>query len=79
MRHMTREYPTKSAAQQIIEARTGESIEVTLRRLYDDDGLTQDLIAIELDCSRDSVGRWMRTYGIRSRYLGRGRRKPVAA
>lgn len=76
---MAREYPTKSTAQQIIESRTGEPIEVTLRRLYDEDGLTQDRIAEKLDCSRDSVGRWMRDYGIRSRYLGRGRRKPVAA
>lgn len=64
----------KSPAQQAIEARTGEPIEVTLRKLYLEERLTQDEIGARFDVSRDSVARWMRDFGIPTRYIGRGSR-----
>lgn len=75
---MSREFRPKSRAQQEIEAATGEPIDVTLRRLYLDDGLSQDAIAVKLNRDRATIQRWMRDYGIATRYLGRGSRKAVA-
>lgn len=68
----------KGEVQQRIEAETGEDLEITLRRLYLEDGLSQDAIAIRFNTHRDTIRRYMRDFGIETRYLGRGIRKAVA-
>lgn len=59
----------RTAAQQRIEARFGEPIEQTIRRLYAD-GMTQEGIADAIGASRASVIRWMRQYGLPTRRPG---------
>ena len=65
----------KSRAEQAVEARYGEPVAAILRRLYHDDGLSQEEIADRLGTSRSSVIRWMATYRIPTR----DRRKVAAA
>lgn len=65
----------KSRAEQAIEARYGEPVAGILRRLYHDDGLSQEEVADRLGTSRSSVIRWMATYRIPTR----DRRKVAAA
>lgn len=60
----------KSPGQQVVEARFGRPIRDLLRQMYVDDHRTQEDIARTLGVSRLTVARWMRTLGIRSRYLG---------
>lgn len=67
---MNRSIVFKTRGMQIVEARIGESIEGALRRLYEADGRTQDEIAAVFGVDRGTVSRWMREYGIESRYLG---------
>jgi DNA-binding transcriptional regulator YiaG len=58
----------KSRAEQIVEAKIGETIEAAIRRMYLDDGLTQAEVAVRLGVSRQSVVNWMGKYGIESRH-----------
>lgn len=57
----------KSHAQQVIELKTGEAIDVTLRRLYVMRRMTQAQIASALGVSRQTVNGWMQDFGIEAR------------
>lgn len=57
----------RTAEQQRVEHRHGASIEVLLRRLYVEEGLTQPQVAATLGVSTRSVVRWMRDYRIPTR------------
>lgn len=64
------EYPAvlKSRAEQIIEARLGRDIRDVLRDLYQDRGLTQEQIAVELGITRSTVVEWMKRHQIPTGY-----------
>lgn len=57
----------KSRTQQSVEARHGASVEVLLRRLYVEQGLTQDQVAATLGVERKAVVRWMAAFAIPAR------------
>jgi DNA-binding transcriptional regulator YiaG len=57
----------RSRQEQLIEHRFAEPMDVLLRRLYVDEGLTQAEIAHRLDASVKTVLRWMAKYGIPTR------------
>lgn len=58
----------KSHREQLVEhAHAGEPIEAILRRLYVDEGLSQQAVADRLGVSRDAVIGWMVKYGIPTR------------
>ena len=59
--------PLKSRAEQLVERRHGAAVEVLLRRLYVEQGLTQDQVASTLGVDRGTVWSWMRKYGIPTR------------
>ena len=61
------EYPLKSRQEQLVERRHGAPVEALLRRLYVNEGLTQEQVAIALGVGRDTVYAWMRKYGIPTR------------
>lgn len=61
------EFLPKSRAEQLVEARRGASVETLLRRLYVDEGRTQEQVAEELGVGRDTVYAWMRKYRIPTR------------
>jgi DNA-binding MurR/RpiR family transcriptional regulator len=67
---MDRSIVFKSRGMQIVEAREGQTIEVLLRRLYEDDGMTQEQIAERLSVSASTVIRWMALLGIETRWFG---------
>ena len=54
----------------LVEARSGEPIEVLLRRLYVDEDKTLEQISKELGVPLTTVGRWVRKFGIPRRKLG---------
>lgn len=58
------EVVVKSRTEQLIEGRYQCAIPVLLRRLYQDEGLTQSEIADKLDISRWTVVEWMKRHGI---------------
>ena len=58
-----------SRQEQLVAHRHGASVEDLLRRLYVDDGLTQEQIAVVLGVSVRSVTRWMVKYAIPTRDL----------
>lgn len=57
----------RSRQEQLIEHRFAEPMDVLLRRLYVDEGLTQQQIAERLETSNRTVVRWMAKYGIPTR------------
>lgn len=57
----------KSHAQQVIEHRIGEPIEVALERLYVGRGMTQAQVASALGVSRQTIVRWCADLGIETR------------
>lgn len=59
----------KSRGMQLVEQRTGRPIDVTLRELYLDQGLTVDAVAETLGITKGTVSRWLAHFGIRTRYL----------
>lgn len=61
---------TKSHAQQVLEHRLGEPLEVALHRLYAVEGHNQDAIAAAWGIDRATVSRWMRDCGIPARTTG---------
>lgn len=63
-------FRTKSPAQQLMEQRLGEPVEVALYRLYIEERKSQDAIAALWGMDRATVSRWMRDFGIPSRLLG---------
>ena len=56
-----------SRQEQLVEHRFAESIDELLRRLYVDEGLTQQQIAERLDVHVRSVVRWMAKHHIPTR------------
>lgn len=52
---------------QLVEHRIGEPIDVALRRLYVDEGKSQDEIGAALKLDRATVSRWMRDFQIPTR------------
>lgn len=57
----------KSRTEQVVEARFGEPVDVLIRRLYDDEGLSQEQVATKLGVGRKAVLTWMGAYGIPTR------------
>jgi hypothetical protein len=57
----------KGRKQQIIEAREGVELPDLLRRLYSQEGLSQQAVADTLEVSRATVDRWFRIYKIPTR------------
>jgi transcriptional regulator with PAS, ATPase and Fis domain len=58
---------TKSRAEQLVERRHGASAEVLIRRLYVNEGLSQEQVADALGIGRRTVIRWMADFGIPTR------------
>lgn len=58
----------KSRAEQAVEARFGEPVDVLLRRLYHEERLSQADIAVRLGVGRSSVIRWFTKYGLVGRH-----------
>jgi excisionase family DNA binding protein len=61
------DFPLKSRQEQLVEHRHGATVEALLRRLYVDDGLTQEQVAAHLGVSRDTVYAWMVKHEIPTR------------
>lgn len=62
-----------------VEDRLGRPLEVELRRLYWDEGLTLAQIGLSLGVDATTVSRWMATLGIEARFPGqRGNAAQVA-
>lgn len=57
----------RSREEQLVEHRLGEAIDVLLRRLYADEGMTQEQIAETLQVHLRTVVRWMAKYRIPTR------------
>lgn len=57
----------KSRTEQQVEARHGASVEVLIRRLYVEEGLSQDRVAAALGVGRKAVIGWMAEFGIPAR------------
>jgi DNA-binding transcriptional regulator LsrR (DeoR family) len=60
-----------------VEDRLGRPLEVELRRLYWDEGLTLAQIGVDLGVDATTVSRWMAALGIEARFPGQ-RAKAVA-
>ncbi len=60
--------PFKTRAEQRIEAEYGEPVETLLRRLYFDDRLTQQEVAVRLRVGHSTVIRWFGKYGLEGRH-----------
>lgn len=58
----------KSRQEQLVEIRFGEPVEALLRRLYIEEGLTQEQIAERLGVGRRSIIRWFGKYGLVGRH-----------
>ena len=59
--------PFKSRREQQLEREHGMSVDALLRRLYVDEGLSQQQIARRLGVSRGAVVAWMARWGIPTR------------
>jgi hypothetical protein len=57
----------RSRAMQAVEHRHGVPVEVLLRRLYVEAGLSQEEVAQTLGVGRQAVVRWMGNFGIPTR------------
>lgn len=75
MQHSNGNLKIKSRTEQMVELRHGAPVEVLIRRLYVNEGLSQEEVAEALGVGRKAVIRWMATYGIPTR----DRRKVAAA
>lgn len=64
---MSSDFPLLSREEQLVERRHGAPVEVLLRRLYVERGMTQGQVAEALGVSVRSVVRWMAKYRIPSR------------
>lgn len=60
----------KTPYMKLVEARSGEPIEVLLRRLYVDEDKTLEQVSAEIGVPLTTVGRWIRKFGIPRRRLG---------
>jgi hypothetical protein len=67
MADVVQTFKLKSRAEQLVEARHGATVDALLRRLYVDEGMTQDEVASTLGVSRGAVISWMADYGIPTR------------
>lgn len=57
----------KSAQMRLVEHEQGEALEALLRRLYDQEGMTQRQVAKRLGITAGVVSRWMERLGIPAR------------
>lgn len=64
---MDTSFVPKGYTEQVVEARYGSAVAEILRRLYNDQGMTQQAIADELGVERKTVIHWMKRYGIATR------------
>jgi hypothetical protein len=62
-----------------IEKRFGEPVDVVLRRLYYEEGLTLDEIAAKLRIPRGTLGGWMIRFGINQRAVAEQAGKELAS
>lgn len=62
--------PIRTAEMQRIEARLGQPIDETLRKLYVDRGLTVRQVGSELGVTAGVVSRWLERFGIPARKPG---------
>lgn len=65
----------KTRSEQLVEQRHGAPVDELIRRLYVDEGLSQDQVARQLGVGRKAVINWMAEFGI----AARDRRKVAAA
>lgn len=70
--------PTKSRQEQLVEAEFGEPVDILLRRLYEEERLTQAAIAQRLGVGHSTVIRWFQKHGIVGRHP-REHREAVAS
>lgn len=61
-----------------VEERLGEPIEVVLRRLYHEQGMTLAEVAAEFGVDATTVSRWMASLGIEARFPGQRASKAIA-
>lgn len=64
MMPIMRNTPNRTHAQALVTLRTGKPVEVVLRELYVDQGLSQADIAEQLGISRMTVAMWLREFSI---------------
>lgn len=57
----------KSRTEQVVEATHGAPVDQLIRRLYVDEGLSQEQVALRLGVGRKAVITWMADYGIPTR------------
>lgn len=57
----------KSQTEQVVRSRIGEEVPDAIRRLYVDDGLSQEEIAERLGVHRTTVVNWMKDWRIPTR------------
>lgn len=67
MNNASGNFRPKSRREQLVERQHGAPVEVLLRRLYVNEGLTQEEVAKTLGIGRDTAIRWMAEYGIPTR------------
>lgn len=64
MLHIMRNTPNHTHAQELVTLRTGKPVEIALRELYVEQGLSQVAIADQLGITRLTVAMWLRQFGI---------------